>query len=51
MTNYDFIKTLSEEKMAKIFAKLSLGDAAKEEDWLEWMKQPYSTEQWMHILH
>ena len=50
MTNYEYLMKLSAELMAKVFAKLSQGDSAGYEDWLEWMLAPASTEQWIHIL-
>lgn len=45
MTNYDFIKTLTPEELARLFVKLRF-DAAEEEDWVEWMHMSYNKEEW-----
>lgn len=49
MTNYDFLRTLSKEEFAHVFAKLK-DDAAEESDWLEWMDKLVSKDEWELIL-
>ena len=49
MTNYEYLKTLKVEEIAHIFAKLSY-DSATEEEWLEWLNQPYEEATWKEAL-
>lgn len=49
-TNYEFLRTLSKEEFAHIFVKLRW-DSAEESDWLEWMDEPASKDEWEQILN
>ena len=49
MSNLDFLRTLTAEEFARLFAKLRF-DAAEESDWIEWMNMPYEQDQWKQIL-
>ena len=49
MTNYDFLRTLSKEEFAHIFAKLRK-NVVEESDLLEWMDKPVSKDEWELIL-
>ena len=48
-TNYEYLRTLSKEEFAHIFVKLRW-DSAEESDWLEWMDEPASKDEWEQIL-
>jgi len=48
-TNYEHLRTLSKEEFAHLFVKLRL-DAAEESDWLEWLDNLASKDEWEQIL-
>ena len=49
-TNYEVLRTLGKEEFAHIFVKLRW-DSAEESDWLEWMDEPASKDEWEQILN
>lgn len=45
MTNLEYIKTYSEQKMAMLFVWLRL-NGAEANEWVEFFKMPYDAEEW-----